>query len=97
MTRQATGEICQFPESPRCIHGIAKPAPYQLHSRWGIDHDQLRGWQSHSLQNIAEHLPIPAVGIREMIMELAEVWRQNLSTARQVSKISAVFPANMTS
>jgi hypothetical protein len=49
--------------------------------KWGIDRDNLRGWHRHPLQNPDDHQPMPAANIRDILLELAEVWRQAHSSA----------------
>jgi hypothetical protein len=49
--------------------------------KWGIDRDNLRGWHRHALQNPDDHQPMPAASIRDILTELAEVWRQAHSSA----------------
>jgi hypothetical protein len=44
--------------------------------KWGIDRDNWRGWHRHPLQNPDEHQPISEVSLRDIVLELAEVWRQ---------------------
>jgi hypothetical protein len=45
--------------------------------RWGIDHDNLRGWHRHPLENPEDHQEVPAVGIRDIISELGDLWSQD--------------------
>jgi hypothetical protein len=47
--------------------------------RWGIDRDNLRGWHRHPVENPEDHQAIPAMSIYEIIKELGEVWRQEMS------------------
>ena len=44
--------------------------------KWGIDHDNLRGWHRHPLANPEEHQTVPVMSIQEIIQELSEVWRR---------------------